>query len=93
MKPQGKIMTSFLLSQPVLDSVVHAAYETGISQSEIIEKIILQWSQMTVTGVIEEVTEKDVFEDINRELQKIDARLSWIEGRLTDIDIATAELK
>ena len=38
---------------------------------------------MVVTGVVEEVTEKDVFEDINRELGAINDRLKTI-GESTD---------
>ena len=78
MNPQEKIMASFLLPQPVLDLVVRIAHKAGVSQSETMEKIITEWSQMAVSGVVEEVTEKDVFEDINKELKDINDRLKSI---------------
>ena len=79
MNQSGKIMTSFLLSQNVLDYVVRISHGAKVSQSEMMEKIITEWSQMAVTGVVEEVTQKDVFDDINRELKGIHERLKSID--------------
>ena len=93
MKPQGRIADTYFLSPEVIGIIELYAQKAGVSNSVAVEQIISQCSRMAVTGVVEEVTEKDVFEDINGELQKIDARLSWIEGRLADVDIMTAKLK
>ena len=93
MNQDVKVAIPLFLDPATIATIESYAQNRGISQGEAVGEILLKCSQMMVTGVVEEVTEKDVFEDINRELKKIDARLSWIEGRLADVDIATVELK
>ncbi len=91
MKPQAKIASTYWLNPDVAAIIEDYAQGANISVSEALDRMIIQCSQAMITGVVEEVTEKDIFEDINGELQKIDARLSWIEGRLTDKEIEASE--
>ncbi len=79
MKPQAKVMGSYLLSPEVTAIIEVFAQKANISASEAIDRMIIQCSQMVVTGTVEEVTEKDVFEDINKELEAINKKLDGLE--------------
>ncbi len=57
----------------------------NVSNSVAVEQIVSQCSRMMVTGVVEEVTEKDVFEDINRELKAINSKLETIDLNVSEI--------
>ena len=62
MNLQGKTMVSVFLSADTLGIIEVYAKKAYISESEAIDRLITQCAKMVVTGVIEEVTEKDVFE-------------------------------
>ena len=75
-----KIANNFWLSPEVTGIIELYAQKADVSNSVALEQLITQCSQMVVTGVVEEVTEKDVFEDINRELEAINKKLDSLEG-------------
>ncbi len=79
MESLGKIANTFWLSPEVTGIIELYAQKANISASDAVDQIIIQCSQMIVSGVVEEVTEKDVFEDINRELKNIYGKLDTIE--------------
>ena len=85
MKSQAKVAETYFLSPQVTAIIELYAQKANISASEALEKMITQCSQMVVTGVVEEVTEKDVFEDINKALKRIDNRLTVIDMNLNEI--------
>ena len=86
MESQAKVAETYFLSPEVTAIIELYAQKANISASEALEKMIAQCSQMVVTGVVEEVTEKDVFEDINNELLVIDHRLKEIEQNTRKIE-------
>ncbi len=91
MESLGKIANTFWLSPEVTGIIELYAQKANISASDAVDQIIIQCSQMIVSGVVEEVTEKDVFEDINRELKSIDERLNSIEISTEKIYEATVD--
>ena len=89
MNASEKIGSTFWLSPEVTGIIELYAQKAGVSNSVAVEQIISQCSKMMVTGVVEEVTQKDVFEDINRELKAINDRLKTIEDSTDKIYEAT----
>ena len=93
MDSQAKVAETYYLAPQTVDLINTFAQEKQMPRSQAIEVLILTASQIAITGVVEEVTEKDVFEDINKELEKIDGRLSRIEIRLGDLEIGYDKLE
>ena len=87
--PQARVAGTYFLSPEVTAIIETFAQKANISASEALDRIIVQCSKMAITGVVEEVTEKDVFEDINRELNTINDRLKGIEESTDKIYEAT----
>ena len=79
MSQDGKMMLPLFLDPGTVATIESYAHNRDISQGEAVDEILLKCSQMMVTEVVEEVTEKDVFEDINKELKAINKKLDGLE--------------
>ena len=85
MKRQGKIMSNYFLDPIAVGIIEHMAQKLEVSASEAVETIVKEFSKITLKKQAQGGTEKDVFEDINRELKAINGKLETIDLNVCEI--------
>ena len=82
-------MSNYFLDPIAVGIIEGMAQKLEVSASEAVETIVKEFSKITLKRQAQGVTEKDVFEDINREVTTINKRLNSIEKSVEKIYEAT----
>ncbi len=82
-------MSNYFLDPIAVGIIEGMAQKLEVSASEAVETIVKEFSKITLKRQAQGVTEKYVFEDINREVTTINKRLNSIEKSVEKIYEAT----
>ena len=85
MTRKGLRKHEFYLSPDVMDIILEVSSRRDVQLDKGLSQIVLEWRNGIEMKPL--TTKSPELSDLLDSLRKIDARLSWIEGLLTDADV------